>query len=63
LERVLDQGRNEGHLTFEGTAYVRAHQFLASLQGAQLLARSFRDLSRFTRIVEELIAALTLPSK
>jgi len=59
LEHVLDQGRREGHLNFEGAAYVRSHQFLASLQGAQLLARSFRDLSRFNMIAEELISALT----
>ncbi|MBW7453131.1 TetR/AcrR family transcriptional regulator [Paenibacillus sepulcri] len=59
LERVLDQGRAGGHLNFEGTAEVRAHQFLASLQGAQLLARSFRDVSRFNRIADGLISALT----
>jgi TetR/AcrR family transcriptional regulator, transcriptional repressor for nem operon len=59
LERVLDQGRREGHLNFEGAADVQAHQFLASLQGAQLLARSFRDLNRFDLIAERLISALT----
>ncbi|KRE46497.1 TetR/AcrR family transcriptional regulator [Paenibacillus sp. Soil724D2] len=59
LERVLDQGRREGHLNFEAAADVEAHQFLASLQGAQLLARSFRDISRFDMIAEGLISALT----
>ncbi|TFE22712.1 TetR/AcrR family transcriptional regulator [Cohnella luojiensis] len=59
LEQVLDQGRREGHLNFEGAANVQAHQFLASLQGAQLLARSFRDLSRFDMIADGLISALT----
>ncbi|KQX68147.1 TetR/AcrR family transcriptional regulator [Paenibacillus sp. Root444D2] len=59
LERVLDQGRREGHLNFEIAANVEAHQFLASLQGAQLLARSFRDISRFDMIAEGLISALT----
>jgi TetR/AcrR family transcriptional repressor of nem operon len=59
LERVLDQGRREGQLNFEGAADVQAHQFLASLQGAQLLARTFRDLSRFDRIADGLISALT----
>ncbi|WP_373228738.1 TetR/AcrR family transcriptional regulator [Cohnella sp.] len=59
LERVLDQGRRNGHLNFEGAANVRAHQFLASLQGAQLLAKSFRDLSRFDMIADGLISALT----
>jgi TetR/AcrR family transcriptional repressor of nem operon len=59
LERVLDQGRREGDLNFEGSANVQAHQFLASLQGAQLLAKSFRDISRFDRIANGLISALT----
>ncbi|MBJ7987304.1 TetR/AcrR family transcriptional regulator [Bacillus cereus] len=59
LERVLDQGRREGHLNFKGAADVQAHQFLASLQGAQLIARSYRDLNRFDLIAEGLISALT----
>ncbi|SFD76205.1 TetR/AcrR family transcriptional regulator, transcriptional repressor for nem operon [Paenibacillus catalpae] len=59
LEQVLEQGRSEGHLQFKGTADVRAHQFLATLQGGQLLARSFRDASRFNRIAEDLISALS----
>ncbi|WP_261300617.1 TetR/AcrR family transcriptional regulator [Paenibacillus andongensis] len=59
LERVLNQGRREGHIKFEGAADVQAHKFLASLQGAQLLARSFRDKSRFEVIAEGLIAGLT----
>ncbi|WP_261301756.1 hypothetical protein [Paenibacillus andongensis] len=59
LERVMDQGRREGQLNFEGAANVQAQQFLASLQGAQLLARSFRDTSRFDLIAEGLISALT----
>ncbi|SFI40664.1 transcriptional regulator, TetR family [Paenibacillus sp. UNC496MF] len=59
VERVLEEGRREGHLRFEGAANVRAHQILASLQGAQLLARSFRDANRFSMIAESLLSALT----
>ncbi|MCY9659155.1 TetR/AcrR family transcriptional regulator [Paenibacillus chondroitinus] len=59
LERVLEQGRRDGQLKFEGAADVRAHQFLASLQGAQLLARSFSDVKKFDMIVEGLLSALT----
>jgi TetR/AcrR family transcriptional repressor of nem operon len=58
LERVLDQGRREGQLHFKGDANWLAHQFLASLQGAQLIARSFRDINRFDRIAEGLLSAL-----
>ncbi|QHW34119.1 TetR/AcrR family transcriptional regulator [Paenibacillus rhizovicinus] len=60
LERVLEQGRLEGHLRFEGEARAQAHQFLASLQGAQLLARSFRDAARFELIATGLLSALTV---
>ncbi|RED58599.1 TetR/AcrR family transcriptional regulator [Cohnella lupini] len=59
LEQALDQGRRDGHLRFEGTANAQAHQFLASLQGAQLISRSFRDLSRFDMIANGLISALS----
>lgn len=58
LERVLEQGRREGQLHFEGAADLQAHQFLASLQGAQLLARSFHDISKFENIADGLISAL-----
>ncbi|MCZ8516560.1 TetR/AcrR family transcriptional regulator [Paenibacillus filicis] len=58
LKRVLDQGRREGQLNFTGSTDALAHQFLASLQGAQLLARSFRDQNRFNMIAEGLISAL-----
>ncbi|NBD23726.1 TetR/AcrR family transcriptional regulator [Paenibacillus glycinis] len=58
LERVLEEGRAEGQLRFQGEAEVQAHQFMASLQGAQLLARSFRDISRFNKIADGLLSAL-----
>ncbi|MCM3628333.1 TetR/AcrR family transcriptional regulator [Paenibacillus glycanilyticus] len=59
LERVLDEGRREGDLHFEGASHLRAHQILASFQGGQLLARSFRDPGKFHRIAEEALFALS----
>ena len=59
VERVLEQGRSEGHLRFNGTTEVQAHRILASLQGAQLLARTFRDANRFDLIAEGVISALS----
>jgi len=59
LQGVFEHGRREGHLFFKGDAEVQAHQFLASLQGAQLIARSFRDVSRFDLIANGLLSALT----
>ncbi|MED1792106.1 TetR/AcrR family transcriptional regulator [Brevibacillus nitrificans] len=58
LERVLEQGRREGHLYFVGAADVQAHQFLASLQGAQLIARTFRDMNRYNLIAQRLLSSL-----
>lgn len=58
LEQVLNEGLKAGTLTFKGTAKTQAHKFLAALQGAQLLARSFKDIEKFDEIAEELIAAL-----
>ena len=58
LERVLEDGCREGSLRFAGAAEVRAHQFFASLQGAQLIARSFRDLGKFDAIGEGLLSDL-----
>ncbi|MFC5448978.1 TetR/AcrR family transcriptional regulator [Paenibacillus aestuarii] len=59
LQQVFEQGRREGHLFFKGDAEAQAHQFLASLQGAQLIARSFRDVNRFELIANGLLSALT----
>ncbi|MCM3626136.1 TetR/AcrR family transcriptional regulator [Paenibacillus glycanilyticus] len=59
VERVLEQGRSDGQLHFQGSADVQAHKILASLQGAQLLARSFKDANRFTMIADSLLSALT----
>ncbi|CAH1228006.1 HTH-type transcriptional repressor NemR [Paenibacillus allorhizoplanae] len=59
LERVLEEGRREGHVKFEGAADAQAHQFLAALQGAQLLSRSFHDVSKYDQIADGLISALT----
>ncbi|MDR6550053.1 TetR/AcrR family transcriptional regulator [Paenibacillus qinlingensis] len=58
LERVMEEGKREGQLKFEGTAEVEAHHFLASLQGAQLLSRSFHDTSKFEQITSSLMSAL-----
>lgn len=58
LEQILSHGMKNGTLIFKGTAKSQAHKFLAALQGAQLLARSFKDIGKFDEIAEELITAL-----
>lgn len=58
LGQVMDRGAKAGTLTFKGEAKARAHMFLAALQGAQLLARSFKAIEKYDEIAEELITAL-----
>jgi len=58
LEQVLSRGAEEGALSYKGSAKMQAHQFLAALQGAQLQARSFKDIGIFDAIAEGLLAAL-----
>ncbi len=58
LEQVMSHGLGAETLTFKGTAKTQAYKFLAALQGAQLLARSFKDIEKFDEIAEELITAL-----
>lgn len=58
VERVLEEGRSEGQLQFKGTSKMQAHEILASLQGAQLLSRTFRDADRFNVIAEGIVSAL-----
>lgn len=58
LEQVMNHGLIAETLTFKGTAKTQAHSFLAALQGAQLLSRSFNDIEVFDEIGEELITAL-----
>lgn len=60
LERVMNCGVQAGSLTFQGTASSQAQMFLAALQGAQLLARSFKNIAKFDEIADELIAALAI---
>ncbi|MCL6602205.1 MAG: TetR/AcrR family transcriptional regulator [Paenibacillus sp.] len=58
LEQVMTHGLDAGALTFKGTAKTQAHKFLAALQGAQLLARSYNNIEIFDDIGGELITAL-----
>jgi TetR/AcrR family transcriptional repressor of nem operon len=58
LVRVLDQGRVEGTVRFPGSAGSMARAILSGLEGAMLLARSYRDPERFRAAVEGLLAPL-----
>src|SRR5450759_803597 len=47
LERVLEQGRNDGSLRFSGSAGDTARSILSGLEGAMLVARSHGEVEGF----------------
>lgn len=58
LAQILQAGREAGELHFDAPADVEAQAFLASLEGAMLLARSHGDATRFEPLALRLLAAL-----
>jgi TetR/AcrR family transcriptional repressor of nem operon len=59
LTGVLEQGRREGTLQFEGSPSDVARMIISSLEGAMLVARPFGDISRFQAVAHHVLAALT----
>ena len=59
LVGVLERGRDEGELTFPGSARDVARQWTAALEGALLLARPFGESSRLTAVARRLLDDLT----
>lgn len=62
LVEVLDAGRQDGSLRFEGDAHNVAGLITAALEGSMLLARSYGNADRFAAAVEPLLATLRAPS-
>ncbi|HUP94584.1 MAG TPA: TetR family transcriptional regulator C-terminal domain-containing protein [Burkholderiales bacterium] len=59
LTAVLEQGRKANELSFWDPPQERARVFLGSLEGAMLVARSYKDDRRFRVAAEHLLADLT----
>jgi TetR/AcrR family transcriptional regulator, transcriptional repressor for nem operon len=59
LEGVLEQGRHDGTLRFEGTTTESARMIVGTLEGAMLVARPYSDITRFKATAAHLIADLT----
>lgn len=59
LAGVLEEGRQHGSLQFEGSARDVADMITGALEGAMLLARSYRDGSRFSASVEQLLKSVS----
>lgn len=58
LARLLERGRREGSLRFEGRAEEEAELVVGTLEGAMLVARSYHDQRRFTSTADRLLTGL-----
>jgi TetR/AcrR family transcriptional repressor of nem operon len=61
LESVLEQGRTDRSLMFDGSARDTARMVVSSLEGAMLVARTYRDPERFQTIAGMMLASLAGP--
>ena len=59
LERVLEQGGEDGSLRFSGPAKETARSIISGLEGAMLIARSYRAAERFESDARLLLESLT----
>jgi TetR/AcrR family transcriptional repressor of nem operon len=59
LREVMEQGRADRTMAFDGTADDGAQTILGGLEGAMLVARPYRDVGRFEAAAARLIAGVT----
>jgi TetR/AcrR family transcriptional repressor of nem operon len=59
LERVLEQGQQDGSLQFTGSARDTARMIVGGLEGAMLVARPYGDITRFQAAAANLLSRLT----
>lgn len=60
LALALDEGRASGVLQFEGSPEAQAQAYLSGLEGAMLLARAHRDVTRYCGMAHQHLAQLGL---
>ena len=58
LTHVLEQGRDEGALRFDGPATEAAQMIVGGLEGAMLVTRPYGDLARFQAAATHLLSSL-----
>jgi TetR/AcrR family transcriptional repressor of nem operon len=58
LGRVLEDGRRAKALRFDGAGLAVAQTFVASLEGAMMVARSFGEISRFETAADRMLQEL-----
>ena len=59
LRAVMEEGRADRSMSFDGTADDGAQTILGGLEGAMLVARPYRDVGRFEAAATRLIAGIT----
>ena len=59
LRTVMEEGRADDSMRFDGTAEDGAQTILGGLEGAMLVARPYRDVGRFEAAAARLIAGVT----
>jgi TetR/AcrR family transcriptional repressor of nem operon len=59
LQTVMEDGRADHSMSFDGTAADGAQTMLGGLEGAMLVARPYHDVGRFEAAASRLIAGLT----
>jgi TetR/AcrR family transcriptional repressor of nem operon len=62
LSRMLESGRKEGSLSFEGTSEEAANAITSALEGALLLARPYGNANRFLNAAQRVVAEF-VPAK
>jgi TetR/AcrR family transcriptional repressor of nem operon len=60
LVRILEKGRDEGTLHYQGEAIEAARMIVAGLEGAMLVARPYGNSTRFRAAADQLIGSLTV---
>ena len=63
LTLILTAGRGAGELHFAGPPETQAELLLAAIEGAELVARRYGDVSRFDAIMQALLQQITPASE
>lgn len=58
LAAVMDAGRTDGSLRFEGPAALQAQAFLSGLEGAMQTARVYRDVTLYCTLAHQLLGQM-----
>jgi TetR/AcrR family transcriptional regulator, transcriptional repressor for nem operon len=59
LANVLGEGKRKKETSFRGTPKAQARVVLSALEGAMLVARTYRDLTRFETVANDILARVT----